>query len=126
METIVVCSPAERRALLEEAAQVRGVKARRQEAVQRLTELAQNLLRLEDLRSEIEPRLEVARAQAASAREAAAALARLGLLRGSMGGGEGRAARDAHRRGGAEGQPLDRPRAGPPGEGAGAGAGGGG
>src|SRR6266568_6002714 len=29
IETIVVCSPAERRALVEEAAQVRGVKARR-------------------------------------------------------------------------------------------------
>ncbi|HWN90949.1 MAG TPA: AAA family ATPase, partial [Verrucomicrobiae bacterium] len=70
IETIVVCSPAERRSLLEEAAQVRGVKARRQEAAQRLTELAQNLLRLEDLRSEIEPRLEVVRVQAASAREA--------------------------------------------------------
>src|SRR5256712_5401847 len=88
IETIVVCTPAERRALLEEAAQVRGVKARRQEAAQRLTELAQNLLRLEDLRSEIEPRLEGGRAQAAAAREANEALARLELLRRSMGWGE--------------------------------------
>ena len=60
IEHIVVCTPGERRQLLEEAAQVRGVKARRQEAVQRMTELIANLLRLEDLRSEIEPRLEVA------------------------------------------------------------------
>jgi len=108
IETIVVCSPAERRALLEEAAQVRGVKARRQEAVQRLTELAQNLLRLEDLRSEIEPRLEVVRAQAASAREAAEALARLELLRGSMVWEEWREARDAHRRASVQAQSLER------------------
>src|SRR5260370_18479569 len=82
IETIVVCSPAERRALLEEAAQVRGVKARRQEAAQRLAELAQNLLRLEDLRSEIEPRLEAVRDQAPAPREAAQAEARLGLHAG--------------------------------------------
>ena len=55
IEHIVVCSPAERRQLLEEAAQVRGVKQRRQEAVQKLQELAANLLRLEDLRSELNP-----------------------------------------------------------------------
>ena len=108
IETIVVCSPAERRALLEEAAQVRGVKARRQEAAQRLTELAQNLLRLEDLRSEIEPRLEVVRVQAAAAREAAEAQTRLELLRGSIVWEEWREARDAHRRASAQAQTLER------------------
>ncbi len=108
IETIVVCSPAERRALLEEAAQVRGVKARRQEAAQRLTELAQNLLRLEDLRSEIEPRLEIVRAQAASAREAAEALKRLELLRGSIVWEEWREARDSHRRASSQAQSLER------------------
>jgi len=108
IETIVVCSPAERRALLEEAAQVRGVKARRQEAAQRLTELAQNLLRLEDLRSEIEPRLEVVRVQATAAREAAEAQARLELLRGSIVWEEWREARDAHRRASTQAQSLER------------------
>ena len=108
IENIVVCSPAERRALLEEAAQVRGVKARRQEAAQRLQELAQNLLRLEDLRLEIEPRLEVVRAQAASAREAAEASARLELLRGSIVWEEWREARDAHRRASVQTQSLER------------------
>jgi chromosome segregation protein len=108
IESIVTCSPAERRALLEEAAQVRGVKARRQEAGQRLTELAQNLLRLEDLRSEIEPRLEVVRAQAAAAKEASEAMARLDLLRGSMVWEEWREARDAHRRASAQAQSLER------------------
>ena len=108
IENIVVCSPAERRQLLEEAAQVRGVKQRRQEAGQRLTELAQNLLRLEDLRSEIEPRLEIVRAQAAAAREGAEAAARLELLRGSIVWEEWREARDAHRRATVQAQSLER------------------
>ncbi|HSS92944.1 MAG TPA: AAA family ATPase [Candidatus Dormibacteraeota bacterium] len=108
IETIVVCSPAERRALLEEAAQVRGVKARRNEAAQRLGELAQNLLRLEDLRSEIEPRLEVVRVQAAAARDAAEAMARLELLRGSIVWEEWREARDAHRRASSQAQSVER------------------
>jgi chromosome segregation protein len=108
IEHIVVCTPAERRQLLEEAAQVRGVKARRQEAVQRLEELAANLLRLEDLKSELAPRLEALRAQAAAAREAAEALARLELLRGSIVWEEWREARDAHRRASSQAQTLER------------------
>ncbi len=108
IESIVVCSPAERRQLLEEAAQVRGVKARRQEAAQRLGELAANLLRLEDLRTEIEPRLEVLRGQAAAAREASEAAARLELLRGSIVWEEWREARDAHRRATSQVQGLER------------------
>jgi chromosome segregation protein len=108
IESIVVCSPAERRQLLEEAAQVRGVKTRRQEAAQRLAELAANLLRLEDLRSEIEPRLEVLRVQAGAAREASEAAARLDLLRGSIVWEEWREARDAHRRASSQVQGLER------------------
>ena len=108
IESIVVCSPAERRHLLEEAAQVRGVKQRRQEAGERLKELAQNLLRLEDLKSEIEPRLEVVRAQAAAAREGAEAAARLDLLRGSIVWEEWREARDAHRKATGQAQSLER------------------
>ena len=108
IESIVVCSPADRRQLLEEAAQVRGVKARRQEAAQRLAELAANLLRLEDLRSEIEPRLEVLRVQAAAAREASEADTRLELLRGSIVWEEWREARDAHRRASSQVQGLER------------------
>ena len=108
IESIVVCSPAERRQLLEEAAQVRGVKTRRKEAAQRLAELAANLLRLEDLRSEIEPRLEVLRVQAGAAREASEAAARLELLRGSIVWEEWREARDAHRRATSQLQSLER------------------
>jgi len=108
IESIVVCSPSERRQLLEEAAQVRGVKTRRKEAAQRLAELAANLLRLEDLRSEIEPRLEVLRVQAAAAQEASEAAARLELLRGSIVWEEWREARDAHRRATTQVQGLER------------------
>ena len=108
IEEIVVCTPAERRQLLEEAAQVRGVKARRQEAVQRLTELATNLLRLEDLKSEIEPRLEVLRVQAGAAREASEATTRLEVLRGSIVWEEWREARDGHRRASSQVQTLEK------------------
>ena len=108
IEHIVVCSPAERRQLLEEGAQVRGVKARRQEAVQKLQELAANLLRLEDLKSELAPRLDSLRVQAAAAREASEATARLELLRGSIVWEEWREARDAHRRASTQAQGLER------------------
>jgi chromosome segregation protein len=108
IEHIVVCSPAERRQLLEEAAQVRGVKARRQEAAQKLQELANNLLRLEDLKGELTPRLETLRIQAAAAREAGEATARLELLRGSIVWEEWREARDAHRRASTQQQGLEK------------------
>ncbi|HEV2474979.1 MAG TPA: AAA family ATPase, partial [Candidatus Dormibacteraeota bacterium] len=108
IEHIVVCSPAERRQLLEEAAQVRGVKQRRQEAVQKLQDLAANLLRLEDLKTELGPRLEALRVQAAAAREAAEATRRLELLRGSIVWEEWREARDAHRKASSQAQSLER------------------
>src|SRR5439155_24489538 len=80
----------------------------RQEAVQKLQELAANLLRLEDLKSELAPRLEVLRVQASAAQEAAEAGARLELLRGSIVWEEWREARDAHRRASAQAQNLER------------------
>src|SRR5258708_6549115 len=108
IEHIVVCSAAERRQLLEEAAQVRGVKARRQEAMQRLQELANNLVRLEDLKQELTPRLEALKVQAAAAKEAVEAQARLELLRGSIVWEEWREARDAHRKTSSQAQSLER------------------
>ena len=108
IEHIVVCSPAERRQLLEEAAQVRGVKQRRQEALQKLQELAANLLRLEELRTELTPRLEALRIQAAAATEAAEAHARLELLKGSIVWEEWREVRDAHRKASSQQQSLER------------------
>ena len=108
IEQMISATPEQRRVLIEEAAQVRGVKQKRSEAGDRLKELAANLLRLEDLRGEIEPRLEVVRAQAALAREAQEAQARLDLLRGSIVFEEWREARDAHRRSAAQLQSLER------------------
>jgi len=108
IESIITCSPEQRRHLIEEAAQVRGVKAKRSEAADKLRELASNLLRLEDLRGEIEPRLEVVRAQAAAAREAAAAEQRLEVLRGSIVYEEWREARDTHRRAASQAAGLER------------------
>ena len=98
IDNLINCTPDQRRRLIEEAAQVRGVKAKRTEAAAKLEELAANMRRLEDLREEIEPRLEAVRAQAEVAREAAQARDRLELLRGSIAWEEWREARDAHRR----------------------------
>ncbi|HEY4026744.1 MAG TPA: AAA family ATPase, partial [Candidatus Dormibacteraeota bacterium] len=102
IDNIVSCTPDQRRRLIEEAAQVRGVKAKRAEAANKLEELAGNLTRLEDLRTEIEPRLEAVRAQAEVAREADQARRRLELLRGSIAWEEWREARDAHKRASAQ------------------------
>jgi chromosome segregation protein len=108
IESIITCSPEQRRQLIEEAAQVRSVKAKRSEAAEKLHELAGNLLRLEDLRGEIEPRLEVVRAQAAAAREATEAERRLEVLRGSIVYEEWREARDVHRRAASQAASLER------------------
>jgi chromosome segregation protein len=98
IESIISSTPDQRRALIEEAAQVRGVKAKRTEAAVRLEELAGNLLRLEDLRVEIQPRLDALRVQAGAARAAAEAQSRLELLRGSLVWEEWREAREVERR----------------------------
>jgi len=98
IDNIINCTPDQRRRLIEEAAQVRGVKAKRTEAAAKLEDLAGNLTRLEDLRTEIEPRLEAVRAQAQVAREAEQARKRLELLKGSIAWEEWREARDAHKR----------------------------
>ena len=108
IESIVTCTPAQRRLLVEEAAQVRGVKAKRTEAAERLRELAQNLRRLEDVSTEIQPRLLAVREQAEAAREAAAARQRLAMLRGSIAWEEWREARDVHRRAQSQVQSLQR------------------
>jgi len=108
IDNIISCTPDQRRRLIEEAAQVRGVKAKRTEAAGKLEELAGNLTRLEDLRTEIEPRLESVRAQAEVAKEADQARKRLELLRGSIAWEEWREARDAHKRATAQLLTLER------------------
>src|SRR5207237_10059896 len=73
IEGIITSTPEQRRLLIEAAAQVRGVKAKRTEAIGQLKELAANLARLQDLRAELAPRLEAGRGRAAIARRAGAA-----------------------------------------------------
>jgi chromosome segregation protein len=108
IESIISCTAEQRRQLIEEAAQVRGLKAKRREAATQLEELARNLLRLEDLRTEIAPRLESVRGQAAAAREADEARRRLEVLRGSLAWEEWREARDTHRRATSQVQALEK------------------
>ena len=110
IEAIAMSAAEDRRLLIEEAAQVRGIKARRGEAAARLRELSQNLLRLEDVRGEIEPRLEAVRAQAEVARDAAEARARLEVLKGSLLWEEWREVRDVHRRAQSQAASLARRR----------------
>jgi len=98
IESIISSTPEQRRQLIEEAARVRGVKAKRGEAIDRLRELATNLVRLEDLKADVEPRLEQVRAQAAAATEADLAQRRLEVLRGSIVYEQWRQARDLQRR----------------------------
>jgi chromosome segregation protein len=108
IELIVTSSPEQRRQLVEEAAQVRGVKQQRSEAAGKLSELAQNLLRLEDVQQELKPRLDGLATQAAAAREAAVAEARLDVLRGSIVWEEWREARDSHRKAAGQKQSLEK------------------
>ena len=108
IESIVTRSPEQRRQLIEEAAQVRGVKQQRSEAAVRMGELAMNLLRLEDVRQELTPRLEILREQAQTAAEANVAQARLDVLRGSLLWEQWREARDTHRRAQSQQQALER------------------
>ena len=108
IESIVTASPEQRRQLVEEAAQVRGVKQQRSEAAARMSELAGNLLRLEDVRQELRPRLEGLAVQAGAAADAAVASSRLDTLRGSIVWEEWREARDAHRRALSQVQALER------------------
>lgn len=108
IESIITSTPEQRRFLIEAAAQVKGVKLKRTQAVAELRELAQNLLRLDDVKGEVEPRLEIVRQQSEAAREAAEVQGRLELLRGSLAWEEWREARDAHRRATHQVQSLQR------------------
>jgi chromosome segregation protein len=95
VDHIIQTSPGERRALIEEAAGVRGLRSKRQEAIGKLKEADVSILRLGDLAEELGPRVEELRRQADAAREHQAMTARLGSLRGSLLQGEWRAARQA-------------------------------
>ena len=69
--------PDERRALIEEAAGITGHQAKRDTALRELDETRQNLLRVQDILSEIEPRLRYLKVQAKRAEERMQVLADL-------------------------------------------------
>ena len=69
--------PDERRALIEEAAGITGHQAKRDTALRELDKTRQNLLRVQDILSEIEPRLRYLKVQAKRAEERMQVLADL-------------------------------------------------
>jgi chromosome segregation protein len=101
VDHIIQTSAAERRALIEEAAGVRGLRSKRHEAMGKLKEADISILRLGDLAAELGPRVEELRREAEAAREQREMTAALDSLRGSLLQGEWRAARQAVKKGGA-------------------------
>jgi len=68
VDTLLVASAKERRAIFEEAAGISRFKAKKVEAQRRLARVEQNLLRLSDIVDEVDGRLRTIRSQAAKAR----------------------------------------------------------
>ncbi|MEA2681732.1 MAG: chromosome segregation protein [Chloroflexota bacterium] len=93
VDHIIQTSAGERRALIEEAAGVRGLRTKRDDALGRIREADITVLRLNDLAGELGPRVEELRRQADAARSEAELTARLDVLRGSLLRGEWLAAR---------------------------------
>jgi chromosome segregation protein len=93
VDHIIQTSASERRALIEEAAGVRGLRTKRDDALGRIREADITVLRLNDLAGELGPRVEELRRQAEAARSHAELSQRLDVLRGSLLRGEWLAAR---------------------------------
>jgi chromosome segregation protein len=93
VDHIIQTSAGERRALIEEAAGVRGLRSKRDDALGRIRESDVTVLRLNDLAGELGPRVEELGRQAEAARAEAELTARLDVLRGSLLRGEWLAAR---------------------------------
>jgi chromosome segregation protein len=101
VDHIIQTSAGERRALIEEAAGVRGLRSKRDDALARIRESDATVLRLRDLAGELGPRVEELRRQAETARAEAELSARLDSLRGSLLRGEWLAARQQVKKAGA-------------------------
>src|SRR3984893_8671677 len=99
VDHIIQTSAAERRALIEEAAGVRGLRSKRHEAMGNLKEGECSILRVGDLAAELGPRVEELRREAEAAREQREMTAGLESLRGNLLQGEWRAARQALKKG---------------------------
>ncbi|UCE60619.1 MAG: chromosome segregation protein SMC [Phycisphaerales bacterium] len=81
VDVLLQSSPAERRAIFEEAAGISKYKARRREAERKLERTQQNLLRVGDIVEELEKRLRSVKLQAGKARSYKTYEARLNELR---------------------------------------------
>ena len=92
IDSIIEASPAQRRALVEQAAGVRGLRAACEETLSRLGRAEIALSRMHDLLGDAEPRLEELAQQATAALEQRDATTRLAELRGSLAREEWRAA----------------------------------
>ena len=93
IDAIIEATPAQRRALVEQAAGVRSLRAACEDALGRVGQAEITLHRFEDLLAETEPRLAELAAQAELAREQSEVTEQLGRLRGSLAREAWRAAR---------------------------------
>jgi chromosome segregation protein len=93
VDFIIQTSAGERRAMIEEAAGVRGLRAQRHEAMSKLKEADMSMVRLRDLAHELGPRVDELRVQAERASSFREMDDRLAGLRGSLLRGEWLAAR---------------------------------
>jgi chromosome segregation protein len=111
IDAIIEASPAQRRALVEQAAGVRSLRAACEDALVRVSQAEVTLRRFEDLLAETEPRLAELATQAGLAREQRELTDQLSRLRGSLAREAWRAARaqlrQAQRRLDAAGQRLE-------------------
>jgi chromosome segregation protein len=97
IDAIIEASPAQRRALVEQAAGVRSLRAACEDALARVGQAEITLRRFEDLLAETEPRLAELAVQAECAHEQREMTDQLSRLRGSLAREAWRAARAQHR-----------------------------
>lgn len=69
VDSMLFYGPAERKVLFDEAAGVRGYEIKREQTVRKLTDTAQNIIRIKDILSELNPRLNTLRRQAEKAKQ---------------------------------------------------------
>jgi chromosome segregation protein len=69
VDSMLFYGPAERKVLFDEAAGVRGYEIKREQTIRKLTDTAQNIIRIKDILSELNPRLNALRRQAERAKQ---------------------------------------------------------
>jgi chromosome segregation protein len=69
VDSMLFYGPAERKVLFDEAAGVRGYEIKREQTIRKLTDTAQNIIRIKDILSELNPRLNTLRRQSEKAKQ---------------------------------------------------------